>query len=97
MSTIPTSLTEKQFDAYVRSVSEQMRLRDKLSWRFHIQGQMGALGVIVDQELISPLLSERQVIGFERCSAKFFPTQRAVEALDESLVVLLVWAGDHML
>ena len=54
-----------------------MRLRDKLGWRFHIQGQMRALGVIENQGLITPTLNECQVVSLEWGVAEFFPAQRA--------------------
>ncbi len=46
---------------------------------------------------VGPGLSERQVGCFERGLAKLLTTQSAVEALNESLVVLAIRAGDDVL
>ena len=53
--------------------------------------------MIVGEKGVSPGLSERQVCCFERGLAKLLPAQRAVKALNKSLVILAIRAGDDVL
>ncbi len=53
--------------------------------------------MIIIQEIIGALLNESQVSTLERCPAKFLTPEGPVEALNESLVILLVGTGNHLL